>query len=56
MCQMAAIVQTQGKDRISRLQNRLVRREIRLRPTVRLYIDMIVGIEYLSPHITAVFF
>ena len=52
---MAAIIQTQGKDRISRLQNRLVRREIRLRTTVRLYIDVVVGVEYLSPHITAIF-
>ena len=54
--QVTAVVQVQGKNGVSRFQNSLVRCKVCLRSTVRLYVYVVVGIKYLSPHVAAVFF
>ena len=56
MSKVSAVVKSQGKNCISRIQNRLVRCKVSLGTAVRLHVYMIVSIENFSPHVAAVFF
>lgn len=55
MGQVAAVVKSQRQYSVSWVQDGLVSRKIGLRATVGLYIDMVVSIEYFSPHIAGIF-
>ncbi len=53
--QMTAVIQIHGQNGVTRLEHTEIGRQISTGTAVRLDIDMVIGMKYLAPRITAIF-